>query len=238
VPLGYLLGAALFQNALLTFVPARLGEVSYPWLLRRDHGIPLAKSVSVIAVVRGTDLMIVLWVAWWGSGQLRLALGAEWIVWALTALAAAGITGLWLAWRRGWASGRLGHLLSAMTLLLDARRLAGLAALSASIFCLTTLQSMWIAQSVALNMTFPHAALLNAMTLTAALLPIHPPGGWGTIDSIQVALLAYLGYPQADTPLAILSAHSFYTVLTFAGGGGGWLIRRASFSASSSGMQT
>jgi uncharacterized membrane protein YbhN (UPF0104 family) len=97
--------------------------------------------------------------------------------------------------------------------------------LSASVFILTTLQATFALRSMGLNITLTDAAILNAVTLVAAILPIHPPGGWGTVDSIQVTLLQRLNYePELSAPV-ILATHGFYTLLVLAGGFVGWLIR-------------
>src|SRR5690349_20341557 len=42
-PRIHMFGVVLSQHALLTFLPWRLGEISFPVLLHRDQGVPLVK---------------------------------------------------------------------------------------------------------------------------------------------------------------------------------------------------
>jgi hypothetical protein len=224
VPTSYLIGTTLLQNALLTFIPWRLGEVSYPLLLRRDFQVPLAHSSAVIIVLRLIDLLIVCSVALLGGKQLGLDL--RWAGVALGCITLAiGVTSVVLY---RWPSAVpmwLRSLVTTFVALGQPKRLARFTLLSLGIFATTTLQSTLILQAVAFPITIPDVAVLSAISLLAALLPIHPPGGWGTMDSIQVAILGRLGYQASLSLPAILAAHTWFTLLIFVGGIIGWLLR-------------
>lgn len=221
----YLVGTALLQNALLTFVPARIGELSYPLLLRRDYGIPIASSSAVIVVVRLVDLSVILAVSLIGSRKLGIDVHWSGTIFVVVLACLAIVT---LLVRHTKAPALLQTVVSALTPLRRPANVAILISLSVAIFTLTTIQSAFILEAMAFTVLIPDLALLNALGLLAALLPIHPPGGWGTIDSIQVAILAGLGYsPGISTP-ALLAAHSFYTLLILIGGIAGWLVRARS----------
>jgi hypothetical protein len=224
VPTNYLIGTTLLQNALLTFVPWRIGEVSYPLLLRRDYQVPLASSSAVIVALRSIDLLIVCSVALVGGQQLGLDL--YWAGVALgCAVVAAGLAGAALYKWRGAVPRQLRPLVAALAPLGQPQRLVGFVLLSLAVFATTTLQSALILRAMAFSIAVPDVAILSALSLLAALLPIHPPGGWGTMDSIQVVILERLGYqPNLALP-AILAAHTWYTLLIFVGGVIGWLLR-------------
>lgn len=222
ISLRYLLGLGLLQNALLTFLPWRVGEMGYPLLMRRDHQIPIQSSASVILAIRLMDLFIILAVAAIGAPQL-LPIAREWLILGIPLGCTAGI-GAWVLWRKGKNGGP--SILSAVAFLRPSFRWMLLLGMSVAIFGATTLQSMFVLQAAGLAVKLSDMALLNALTLLAALLPIHPPGGWGTIDSVQVLILEWLGYAPHLATSSILAAHAFYTLLILAGGMAGWLLCR------------
>jgi glycosyltransferase 2 family protein len=218
----YLTGVAFSQNALLTFLPWRIGEMSLPLLLRKDCGISVASSLSMLMVIRLVDLLIVLAVALVGSRRLGLDIHWVGLVFGITAV------GLYFTLK---ITGRLNSVpaslkkFTALEPLRNEFRLGSLLLLSVGIFTLTTLQSTLALQGMGLGITVADTAVLNAMSLLAAVLPIHPPGGWGTIDSIQIVVLQRLNYhPGISVPI-ILATHCFYTVVVCAGGIVGWLVR-------------
>jgi uncharacterized membrane protein YbhN (UPF0104 family) len=224
VPLKYLIGTTLLQNTLLTFVPWRMGEVSYPLLLRRDFNIPLLKSSAVILAIRLVDLFVVLTIALLGA--VRFGIDTRLILFVgigAIAFCCAGvlIVGKW----EHKAPAFIITIRSGLTPLANLRYLLAFLALSISIFIVTTLQSIFILQSVSLYVNILDLALLNALTLLVSLLPIHPPGGWGTTDSLQVVILARLGYNSKTVLIAILAAHSLYTLVILFGGVIGWMLR-------------
>lgn len=224
IPFRYLFGTTLLQNALLTFVPWRIGELSYPLFLRRDYNIPIASSSAVIIVVRLTDLAIILAFGLL-SGGLHFV-DWRWLAAGVFVGSAVALTAVVMVWRT-----RLRQLevvqtaLRTVGMLRDLRTVAQLLLTSTMIFILTTVQATFILHSVGFDIAFIDVALLNSLTLLSSLLPIHPPGGWGTVDSIQVIFLAQLGYAREITIPAILAVHILYTIIIFTGGVLGWLIR-------------
>jgi uncharacterized membrane protein YbhN (UPF0104 family) len=223
ISLSYLFGTALLQNALLTFMPWRTGEISYPLLLRRDHNISVVSSTTAILAIRLTDLLVVLAVALVSGAKLGLDVYIG--VSIFVAVVVVGLSGL-IALRL-WgekAPARLQKLVAALAPLYGFRNLIRFLALSAAVFAATTMQSTFILRAMGFDIALIDVATLNALGLLVGLLPIHPPGGWGTIDTVQVLILERLGYNAKIALIAILAAHSFYTMLIFVGGVIGWLI--------------
>jgi uncharacterized membrane protein YbhN (UPF0104 family) len=221
----YLLSITLVQNALLTFVPWRAGEVGYPFFLRVDHNIPVASSIAAILAIRLADTLIVVIVALAGASRFGLDLFRAGIVLAgiiLLGILAVFFLPLWRKRAPAWIQA----LASTLQSLREPSRLVGFTLLSIGIFVATSLQSALILRAVALPIRLSDAALFSALTVLAALLPIHPPGGWGTIDSIQIWLLGQIGHSPEVSASAILAAHSVYTLLILSGGFGGWILRR------------
>jgi len=220
----YLMGTTLFQNALLTFVPWRMGEISYPLLLRRDYDIPLASSGAVILAIRLTDLLVVVVVALGWGARFGLNIGWKGALFGATVLLVLLVVFAFAMWRND-APAPLRMLVAVLGPLREPHRLASFVLLSVAVFALTTIQSTFIFRAMALTVTLPDMALLNALTLLAAVLPIHPPGGWGTMDSIQAVILERLSYsPRTSLISSILAVHAFYTFLILVGGIVGWLL--------------
>jgi uncharacterized membrane protein YbhN (UPF0104 family) len=182
VPYRRCLGVVLVHNAALNVVPARGGELAYPWLLHRRLQVPVADAVGSLVWLRCQDALTLALLAaalWPGvPAQAR---------WAGAAVVLAAMVGLSRALRalaaRASRPGRSPSGLRA-ALLAAARapdhRLAGWA------FCL----SSWGVKLAAV------ASLLTALTglgLPAALsgalggelagaLPLQGPAGFGTYE--------------------------------------------------------
>lgn len=221
---SYLTGIALYQNALLTFLPWRIGEMGFPLLLRKDCGIPVTSGLSMLIVVRLVDLMIVLTVALVGSYKLGLEI--TWLGFIFGAVVASALFFvLRLIVRRISFPAWLKPFTTSLDMLRDTLRFGRLLLLSVGIFTLSTFQSSLALRAMGLAVTVADIAVLNAVSLLAAVLPVHPPGGWGTIDSIQILVLQKFQYhPSVSIPV-ILAAHCFYTLLILAGGVMGWVLR-------------
>jgi hypothetical protein len=227
MPITYLMGATLCQNALLTFIPWRIGEMSYPLLLRRDYGIPLSSSGAVILTIRLVDLLVILIVSLIGGKNLDFDMRWANILFSATVLLAV-VAAIVLFRLRHRAPLLLRTAINALKPLRQPERLVSMVLLSVATFILSVIQSAFVLRAMSLPITPLDVALLSALGLLASLLPIHPPGGWGTMDSIQIAILDRLGYhPEMSTP-SVLAAHSFYTLTIFMGGIIGWLLRTKS----------
>jgi len=220
----YLTGVSLSQTALLTFLPWRIGEVSFPLLLRKDYNVPITISMSLLLVIRLVDLLIVVTVSLVSSRKLGLNIHWAAIIFGIAAAVALFFV-LNFIRRRVRAAASLRAIIVALEPHCNVFRFGNLLLLSIGIFVTTTLQSTFALQAMGLAVTFPDIAFLNAVSLLAAVLPIHPPGGWGTIDSIQIVILQNLHYDPGVSAPVILATHCFYTLLILVGGVIGWLLR-------------
>lgn len=224
---GYMTSIVFLQGALVTFVPWRVGEAGYPLFLRRDHGVPVAAGASAVLAVRLADLFVLLVVALAGAARM---VELDWV--PLKRAAAAMLLGAILillvvrAWQ-GRAPRALAPVLDALKPLSHAPKLAGFAALTMLILALRVLQAKFVFAAVGLPMTLPDIAILVSLTLLSTVFPVHPPGGWGTLDSIQVLILVRLGHAAETCASPVLATHAVYTLLILIGGIAGWFGRRA-----------
>lgn len=226
IPSVYLLGVFLSQNALLTFLPWRTGEIGLPLLLRRDRGISIVRSASSILIIRLIDLVIIGVVA--VLGGVRLGFTVPWVTIALTIVAFGSlIYAANLVIRRRSLPQLIRNLRGVFDSIPNRASLARIVLLSSSVFVMSTFQSAFALQAFGLKISVGDVAVLNAGSLFAAVLPLHPPGGWGTIDFVQVVLLQYLNFqPDTTTPI-ILVTHFFYTFIVLLGGFLGWWLCRS-----------
>jgi uncharacterized membrane protein YbhN (UPF0104 family) len=220
----YLTSVALLQNALLTFLPWRAGEMSFPFLLHKDYRTPIATGVSMLAVIRLVDLLVVVLVTLVGSQRLGWDIGWAGIILGASLICVFFIC-LKFARRQIWTPVFLKTFIAGFEPLGHIFQLGCLLLLSVGVFITTMFQAIFALQAMGLPITIPDGAVLNAISLAAAVLPIHPPGGWGTIDSVQSLVLQRLRYrPEISVPV-IIGAHCFYTILILTGGAIGCLVR-------------
>jgi uncharacterized membrane protein YbhN (UPF0104 family) len=225
----YLFGLFLSQNALLTMLPLRVGEVGLPLLLRRTQGIPVIKTVSNLVIVRLVDLILI--------GVIVALSGARFgivVSWTTIIVIAALLCSIFYFAKvaTGWSSApKFIKLISvAFEPAYRCPTLGFVAILSVGVFIATTLQSALALRAFGLPLPLLDVAILNATSLLVAVLPLHPPGGWGTMDLVQVVLLRQLGFrPEVTTPV-ILVTHGFYTLVVILGGLLGWWLCRNSSS--------
>lgn len=90
-----------YHNFFNMVLPARTGELSYPYLLKKRYGLPSSQSVPNLVVARLLDLLTVpafclaaLWV-WWLRGQKTLEGVSGWHVAGLVGLLVLLGTGIW-----------------------------------------------------------------------------------------------------------------------------------------------
>ena len=224
-PKRSLFGPFLVQNALLTILPWRIGEIGLPFLLLRNRNIPLTKSVSGIVIIRVVDLIIITLVTAIGSTSLGIN-----VSWKILAIALVILGMMFSAARvilRRFLTLKIARAISAIVACIpNPITLGKVSFLSAAVFGASVLQSAFALRAFGLTIPLPEVAILNAVTLLVAVLPLHPPGGWGTIDFIQLLVLQRLNIQAQIATPAILVTHGFYTVLVLLGGAFGWLLCR------------
>jgi hypothetical protein len=203
-----------FWNFLL---PLRLGELSFPVLMRHRLGYGLLHSGGVLLLARLFDLAtvgaILLAAAaaldvWPGAGRAVLALGA-----LALGLGPFALTIVGLALRRRLA--RLPHIGDAATRLtagLDAigGYAAGLTAvgLSLAIWLVFGLAAILVAYAVVATVSPPAAMLGAAAGNVAFALPINGIAGIGPSQAAWVGATTWVGVPWDDAVVSALALHA------------------------------
>lgn len=217
LPDTVLVRIALQLNFLNFVLPFRLGELSYPVLMRRHYGHGLLHSAGVLLLARLFDLATVVSILLGAAAVLRLAGGTGNAILALGSLGL-GLTpfGLILAGRavRPWFAQLpgVGDTAAKLTAGLDAvgeRRIGLVAvALGFAIWLLLALAAIMVAGAVTTTVP-PVAAMLGASAGHVAFaLPINGIAGIGPSQAAWVAATTKAGVPWDDAVISALALHA------------------------------
>ena len=228
---GRCLQLILLNNALNLLLPARTGEASFPLLMQRWFGVPLAEGSGTLLWLRLLDLNVLGVLALLSFAPALLPLPA--MVWPLLALAA-GLLPLFaplLQSRllRGLQArpGKLPQLVCKV--------LAGMPQQLRQVWLDLALSwSAWGIKLAALAAVFaalaqlpPVAALLGAIGGDlSTVLPIHTPGGFGTYEAGVMAFASPLATPSAALLAAAVNLHVLVLGIALAAGALAWLSQR------------
>lgn len=218
----------LLNNALNLLLPARTGEASFPILMQRWFGVPLAEGAGTLLWLRLLDLNVLGVLALLAFAPALLPLPAA--VWPLLALSAALVPLLVPV---------LHHKLSqAMTrrqgkaAQLTRKVLAGIPQRSSQV--LLDLALSWSAWGIKLAALAAVFAALAQLSLVAGLLgaiggdlstvlPIHTPGGFGTYEAGVIAFASPLATPTPALLAAAVNLHILVLGIALVGGAIAWL---------------
>jgi hypothetical protein len=207
---------ALQLNFLNFVLPFRLGEFSYPVLMRHRYGHDLLYSAGVLLVARLFDLATVVSILLGAAAVLRLVGGAGDALLALGALgcglAPFGLTLLGKALRPHMARPGVGNAVAKLTAGLDAigdRRL-GLAAvgLGFAIWLLLGVAAILVAGAVTTTVPAAAAMLGAAAGHVAFALPINGIAGIGPPQAAWVAATTRVGVAWDDAVISALALHA------------------------------
>ncbi|MCK5379076.1 MAG: flippase-like domain-containing protein [Acidobacteria bacterium] len=230
--------AAVAQAAAL-FVPARLGELALPWLLRRDIGRDGASGVATLLVARTLDTAALG--AWAGVAILfRWGLGAP------AALAAAAalllpvmllpviIAGLdrWVGTRKhGWTSAGVmwADRLHRIRRGLDDARKRPVRLTAAAAACMGSWAFQWTLAwylLAAMGFRWPVWDVVtgSAVASISNLLPFNLVANIGTLEAGWTAAFAAMGVNLDIAAATGLACHVWALIFTAVFGGIGWLV--------------
>jgi hypothetical protein len=244
MPFGTLLGITLVRNLLVDLLPARLGELSYVYLVKTRGHRPIEEGVSSLAIAFLLDLvalaplvlaallivggasLVPAWVAW----TMSLALGGTGIVAVFLAGGMARAASRWLGrsstpWQQS-AADRFRRLGASFD---EARRNDVLVpALALSL--VVRLCKYGSAYCLVLSLLVPLGYSMNELGLlriflgsvaaeVAASLPVHGLAGFGTYEAAWTLTLEELGYPREHAVISGLLAHAITQAIEYVLGG-------------------
>lgn len=227
---GRCLQLILLNNALNLILPARTGEASFPILLQRWFGVPMAEGAGTLLWLRLLDLNVLGVLALLTFAPALLALPM--VVWLLLALIAALLPLLaprltrQLSQRLKTREGRAAAI--------GRKVLAGIPRRPSQV--LLDLALSWSAWGIKLAALAAVFAALAQLSLTAGLLgaiggdlstvlPLHTPGGFGTYEAGVIAFASPLAPPSPALLAAAVNLHILVLGIALAAGGLAWLTR-------------
>lgn len=205
-----------FFNYLLPF---RLGEVSYPVLMRRSFGQPLMQAAGVLLLARLFDLLVVAAILVGAAAALGLAAHSAqtWLLWAVAGALVCGV--FVLALSAGNVARALAHLpliggiatpvASGLSALVTPSARFAAIAVSFAIWLLSGILAAVTALAVTTAVT-PGVALLGASAGNLAFaLPINGIGGLGPSQAAWVYAVTQAGVAW---DAAVITALALYAV--------------------------
>ena len=218
VTTGRLFRYGVATASLSMVAPVRAGEALRPWLLWRNHDVPLSNSARVALSEKLMDLLSLvavvlplLWLMpplphWVGRTITLLAVGSVAILGTST-----------LAARRLSATGRLGRLLRGIRVLKETGTLAR-AFGAAMLVWMFDLAALWVSlRAVGIHQGYAGVAFVLLGVNAAMLLPATP-GNVGTLEAGAVLAMGVLGVarPAATAGALLYHAAQIVPLLTFA----------------------
>lgn len=218
----------LLNNALNLLLPARTGEASFPILLQRWFGVPLAEGAGTLLWLRLLDLNVlgVLALLTFAPALLPLPFTVWLLLAVLATLLPLAAPAIQSRCSRAIAQ-RQGKLPRVME-----KVLAGIPQrLSQVVLDLALSWSAWGIKLAALAAVF---AALAQLSLVAGLLgaiggdlstvlPIHTPGGFGTYEAGVIAFASPLVPPTPALLAAAVNLHILVLGIALAAGALAWL---------------
>jgi uncharacterized membrane protein YbhN (UPF0104 family) len=254
VPFRTVLSITLVRNLLVDLLPARLGELSYVYLVTTKGKRPVEDGVATLAIaflldfvalsplilvallVVGGGTLIPTWTAWTAS----VILGGGGIVAVLLAGPIARRLSTWLArgdavrWRAAGAA-RLSTLAASFDQAKRERLLLPALVLSlvvrvckyGSAYCLVLSLLVPLGYSMAQLGVF-RIFLGSVAAEVAASLPVHGLAGFGTYEAAWTLALEELGYPRDHAIISGLLAHAITQGIEYVLGGAAlvWIFSR------------
>ena len=254
LPFRVVLGITLVRNLLVDLLPARLGELSYVYLVTTKEQRPIEDSVSSLAIAFLLDLvalapLVLAALLVVGGGSLvpasvawttSLILGGAGVVAVFVAGPASRAASRWLAHRapapwRSSAAVRLHRLGESFDEARRNRVLVPALALSlvvrlckyGSAYCLVLSLLIPLGYSMA-ELGVLRIFLGSVAAEVAASLPVHGLAGFGTYEAAWTLTLEELGYPRDHAVISGLLAHAITQGVEYVLGGGAlvWLYSR------------
>lgn len=226
-----------FQLNFFNFVlPLRLGELSYPVLMRRTYGQPLLESMGVLLVARVFDLatlaaiLLLLAVqlgffdgAWLNAGLAMLAVFAAGLP---VILGTSGRLVTPLAARLPKLSRHAVALGSALRTLEDHRVQFASTALSVAIWISYGLMAVLVASALSPAINIAQGMLGAAASNVAFALPVNGIAGFGPAQAAWVFAVTGAGVPWREAAVTALGVHAVSLSSALLFGGAAMLVAR------------
>jgi len=231
IPARRLFPVVIVQGLANVILPARLGEVSYLYLLRSRDRVPVADSLSSLVLARLADVWALLFLllltivlapftfppAVAASAAIigALAGGASALILVLarhrkaTSRRLAWLLAPWLD-RCDWLGrfqSRLDDVLQSLAVACSPRAVGLAFAFSLSIWSSASLVPYCLFRAIGVVLPLEQMLYAAVFIQFLAFLPVHFLGGLGTLDVSWAAFLMLFGLPQEQAIVSALTTH-------------------------------
>lgn len=223
------------HNLLNIMLPFRVGETSFPLLMRSEFGIPLARGTAALLVMRLLDLHALFAAAGVGlvlKAGFHPAACLGWLLFLVSPLALYLVKRPVFGFARGRLSGKAAKLIAEIELGVPASTSAFLRAWFATVVNWAVKVAV-LAWALVLADVTPIAAGFGGSLggELSSVLPVHAPGGVGTYPAGIIAGAVSFGSPASGPAFARLgsaavSVHLLVLLSAFAGAGLGLALSR------------
>ncbi len=216
----------MFQLGFLgiAILPARLGEIVRPAMLRRRQGLPLSRGIGFVVAERMLDIIVVLAALAFTLERADAGTAAGEIVLELRPLMIPGLVGAasalviaiwwgepmtrrWLVPERGRIREALADFVGTLSVLRSVPRLVAGGALSAAHFACMAFSVSFVAEALGLGDAIGPVESLGVLCLTMIGLALPaPPGQIGVFEGSVVAGLSVFGVSGDQRALALAFA--------------------------------
>ncbi len=215
------LAATQVHGAVNYFLPARLGELSYPWLAHRVVGVSLGSGALALLLARLLDLAVIafLVVIVLVVQHAILPGWLESVLVAFVIVSGVALGGMLVVFRQSWRfpDGRAGHILRRIRQALregwaGPRRLS-LVGLSLTAWMATLGNFYLITLALDFDVTVAHVVLISVIALPLSLLPFHGVANVGAHEVAWTVAFQVLGDSHGTALSAAVGSHIVLLVM-------------------------
>lgn len=249
-----LLPIVFVHNLMIGVLPARTGELSYPYLLRRLKGRSVAEGVSTLFLARIFDIITITLLFFFSMMAVpdlpELFLGLVWIILALLLILTALLLGflflggLLLGWterilaRFSLEKGRTGTFLlqkgslvnSGLTRVREGGYLRQIVPLSFAIWLSFYASVVLLLSGMGTGLPLVEVVLGMTFVVLSSTLPLQGVAGFGTNEGAWTLAFVPLGMPLETAIATGFSVHILLLLFSIVTGGCGGLMMRKAFS--------
>lgn len=245
VRVSLLLPITIVHGSLNTFLPFRLGELSFPYLLGKC-GVSIEQSAANLIWVRlldlGTLCCAVLAISAFGFGEIRTYLLSK--VAATLGVILVGVATIWYLVHRFRIESRLPRLIGLSQLPYTLQQWCSVVGtwwntlremispsmliigtiISVLIWMENCLVSLFLLRAVGVSLSFVQVAFAVSILQLVSLLPINFLGGLGVLDVSWVGLLIFYGISFREASKAVVATRILFYAYVLIWSLLGWLL--------------
>lgn len=245
-----LVPVVLLHNVFINFLPSRSGELAYPYLLKRRHGISVTQSLPSLVIGRVFDVLVILLLIAASLVLVPTSLGVVAALLPEIGLGIAGLLGVFflLTYRAEWLHRvlegffirrnlykivffgpllkRLMELLRAFTTRHSHSQLAAIAVVTVVIWLLTFGFEFVLYRGLGLPVSYGQFVIAFLFPILTHIVPVQSFAAIGTYEATITGGFVLLGFSAPQVIPLTFTVHIIQLVMTLLFGAFGWWLYR------------